>query len=370
MKTESRQITLAIHTWEYAVTLKNILEREGLSVTLQNVNLQTPQVSAGVRVRIYEADLPKALRIIENPDIFGRDAVPTASGPATVLVPVDFSPASYNACRLAFDIASVHHARILLLHAYIRPGGAQPVPLSKTLDFNPVSDSGQNTIPKDVGILMSNFIHRLREEIKHGDIAAVPFSGRIAEALPEEAIVNVAKEVQPMLIVMGTHGADSFELRIMGSVTAEVLDTCRFPVFAVPGNNTGKRRLGDFSHVLFFAIPDQQDIVALDAFIRMFGNRPMKVTLLAMPTRARETPHSLGALTGYCREHYPNIEFEERSLLPENVETGMDEFAETSVVDILCVPNKKKNLLARFFNPTLAHRLIFITDKPMLVIPV
>ena len=34
------------------------------------------------------------------------------------------------------------------------------------------------------------------------------------------------------------------------------------------------------------------------------------------------------------------------------------------------VPNKKKNVFARFFNPTLAHKILFHADIPMMTIPV
>ena len=61
--TPNRLITLAIHTFERAQKVKFILEREGVPVELNNVNLANPEVSAGVRVRIKEADLPKALRL-------------------------------------------------------------------------------------------------------------------------------------------------------------------------------------------------------------------------------------------------------------------------------------------------------------------
>ena len=72
-----RLITLAIHTYERAVPIKNLLEREGIVVELNNVNLSTPVVSSGVRLRIRETDLPLALRIVENPDIFTPTSLPT-----------------------------------------------------------------------------------------------------------------------------------------------------------------------------------------------------------------------------------------------------------------------------------------------------
>ena len=61
-----RLITVAIHTYDHACRLRHKLEREGIEVVLQNVNLESPVVSSGVRVRIHEHNLPLALRIIRS----------------------------------------------------------------------------------------------------------------------------------------------------------------------------------------------------------------------------------------------------------------------------------------------------------------
>ena len=114
---EDRLITIAIHTYEKAHELKNILEGEGVKVTLQNVNLTTPVVSSGIRVRINESDLPLALRVIENIEIFAPSALKECrDGCAEILVPIDFSNSSRQACFMAFKIAAAHKARIRLLH--------------------------------------------------------------------------------------------------------------------------------------------------------------------------------------------------------------------------------------------------------------
>lgn len=42
---DDRLITIAIHTFEYANSVKSILENEGIDVVLQNVNLENPAVS-------------------------------------------------------------------------------------------------------------------------------------------------------------------------------------------------------------------------------------------------------------------------------------------------------------------------------------
>ena len=72
----SRLITLAIHTYERALMVRTLLENEGIRVELNNVNLEVPGFSSGVRVRIRENDLPLALRIVENQELFSDNISP------------------------------------------------------------------------------------------------------------------------------------------------------------------------------------------------------------------------------------------------------------------------------------------------------
>ena len=41
-----------------------------------------------------------------------------------------------------------------------------------------------------------------------------------------------------------------------------------------------------------------------------------------------------------------------------------------SHIDLMVVPNRKKNVFARLFNPGIAHRVLFHFDIPMMVVPV
>ncbi|MDE7125946.1 MAG: universal stress protein, partial [Muribaculaceae bacterium] len=116
---EDRLITVAIHTFDHALKLRAMLEEEGIRVSFQNVNLQAPVVSSGVRVRIPESDLPLALRIIEAPHIFRSSDIDRQEDSHYILVPVDFKPYSMAAAEDAIRIAAAHNADVCLLHSYI-----------------------------------------------------------------------------------------------------------------------------------------------------------------------------------------------------------------------------------------------------------
>lgn len=375
MTRESREITVAIHTYEHALRLKNTLEREGIMTTLQNVNLQSPQISAGVRVRIPESELPKALRVIENPDIFRQvDEKVAGTSVPLIIVPVDFSVNCHNAVASAFALAASHKSRLLLIHAYMTPVANCPVPLSQDLEFNTICDldtefKTNNYIKK----IMNRYACKLRDDIKHGKLPTVTFDTEIREGLPEEVIAEQAKERHPRLIVMGTRGAGNKEPRVMGSVAAEVLDTCRFPVFTIP-HASGIIPVDGFEHALFFTSPDQQDIVAIDTFMRILSYKLKRMTFVSIPGVTSKS--ELGdnrqdkALVEYCCKHYGGTQFESHVVDKSNIDSDLMSISNDSSIDLLGVPNKKKNLLARFFNPTLAHKLLFLTDYPMIVIPV
>ena len=251
---DDRLITVAIHTYDHAVALKNLLESEGVNAVLQNVNLNHPAVSSGVRVRIHESDLPLALRIIENTDIFGSLKSTEVDGAVNpmILVPIDFSDYSVKACDIALHLASRHKTHITLLNTYLDPYLSGNIQLSDSLSYDIAESEMRRTLDAEARRLMDDFIRKLRNRMKLNEIPPVKITSEITEGVPEEAITEYAKENKPQLIVMGTRGKGKKEKELIGSVTAEVLDSCRFPVLTVP-ESVNLSKADDIKHVVLFS---------------------------------------------------------------------------------------------------------------------
>lgn len=369
---EDRLITVAIHTYEHAVQLKNLLESEGVPVALHNVNLTHPVVSSGVRVRIKEADLPLALRIIENREIFGaRNDSPATGAQHTFAVPIDFSPHSTKACDIAFHLAYRHKASIKLIHAYLDPYITGDVQLNDTMTYDIANAELRDELDTESKKLMSEFSAKLRQRIKTGELPAVKFTTEVDEGVPEEVIVEYAKENNPEMIIMGTRGADTKEKQLIGSVTAEVLDSCRRPVFTVP-ESVNLNSITDISHAVFFCNLAQEDLLALDALYRIFSEERLDVTIVHVPSKkgAANTSEAFDKLMEYCADHYPRFSFKRANVSLPGIVDDFKEIEKQQRVDLIAMPNKKKNIFARLFNPSLAHKLLFHSDIPMIVIPV
>lgn len=372
---QSRFLTLAIHTYHCANLLKATLEAEGIEVMLQNVDLNQPCSAAGVRVRIRERDLPFALRIVENPEVFRGAASQHTDN--VVLVPVDFTPLSERAAEAAFRIASQRNAKIHLLNAYSDPFRLNTIQLSDSLTYD-IDSSVQEADLKEMSRRsMENFCASLRKRVKQGLLPPVAFTAESLEGLPEDVIMQWSKQHAPSLIVMATRGADTKERELIGSVTAEVLDTVRYPIFTVPpaspsGESSACDTTADYRRVMMFVTFEQDDFLTLDALHRFLPHSEnLEITFVKIGKRAPlYNAHTYHNLLNYAEKHYPECHF---SVSEQTVASLMEGFGGDSSKhnpDLIVVPNKKKNAFARLFNPGIAHRILFNADIPMMVVPV
>lgn len=365
-----RLITLAIHTYKHAHRLKALLEREGIEATLQNVNLDNPVVSSGMRVRIRECDLPLALRIIENPEIF-TGIEPDAEGneqQRTILVPIDFSRHSFNAAVVAVGVANKLDAEVRLLHAYLDPMVAGKMQLTDSLTYELSDPATRHKLIEEARHNMTRFISALKENMKSGKLAPVKIDYSIVEGVPEDAIAQTVKHNPPLLLVMGTRSYERKEREMVGSVTAEVLDSARVSVLVIPEGAT-PRAIGNDQRMLYFANVEQQDILALDTCFRLFPQLRARTVLVEVPSKRRFSQHaeSLRNIADYFTRTHEGSQFD---IATNDMATVLeaDDFA--SSYDLLVIPNKKKNIFSRVFNPSLAHRMITTSTIPMLIVPV
>jgi nucleotide-binding universal stress UspA family protein len=366
-------ITVAIHTYEKAIILKTLLEKEGIETVIHNVNLIQPVISSGVRVRIHEKDLPLALKIIEESSIMTPDEVlDQKEEDAKVLIPIDFSEYSLKACKIGFDFAQKMHGEAVLLHSFVNASFSGLMPFdSDEFENNSIAIENEKALDIDSHEKMRRFEKTIKDAIASGELADVNFSTVITEGVPENAILNNAKEIQPSLIVMGTRGKDKKEADLIGSVTAEVLDAGKFPVLTVP-EKISLKHVNDVKNIIFFSNLNQQDLISFDIFARMFDGNNLNITAIPIDDVSDRgvVDSSLNSLLSYCKSHYPDYSFATKRFSEENFINDVDDFVKSAQIDLILVPNKKRNIFARLFNPSIAHRMIFHSDTPMLVVPI
>ena len=141
-------------------------------------------------------------------------------GMNTILVPTDFSAAAQQATAYAAQLAVPFNATILLLHVY-----QMPVPMTEY----PVLMVTHDDIKKGV----TQGLQRAKEEAESA-FPEIDFEieSRLGDIATE--IEEVAKERNPLAVVVGTKDLSGFERFLFGDTTASLIRNSSYPVIAVP----------------------------------------------------------------------------------------------------------------------------------------
>ena len=375
-----RFITLVIHTYDRAVTLRKILESHGSEVRFENLVISGAHIASGVRVKISETDLPLALKIIESGDLYAaaKAEMKMAGENGNILIPVDFSSYSMLACKVGFVLAERLSLHPVILHAYATPYFMGAMNYGEGIDGNLGQDVGvdfaEMQAGRDIRKEGERQMHELKKKIeqlqKEGTLPDIRFATMLNEGVPEEVILEYCRLTPPALVVMATRGKDKKEEDLVGSITAEVLDSCRVPVFAIP-ENCDFTSVDSFKRLAYFCNLDQHDILSVDTLMRMFGYPELDVALIPVNDRAgNKVRNKVDNLRDYFNKNYPTARFSSEVFSGKDFREDFERFVEKEGIELLIVPNKKKNVFSRLFNPGIPHKILFERDMPLLALPV
>lgn len=374
----TKLITIAIHTYEKAQVLQTLLRSAGVEAVLQNVNQIQPVVSAGVRVRIRETDLPRALSIIEdlqwNMEDLGRELEPTHrpksdSEKPFVLLPIDFSEASESVCKVGFHFAERRDLRVVILHvALSQPFINMPISFGDSPFFAPVYDKNiKEESYQKVYTQLENFAQKIKEQQKEGIIPDVPFTTVLRDGAPDDVILSYARRHKPVAIIMGTKGKTRTNDDLIGSVAAEVIDSAKVPVLVVP-QSVSVSDLANLHNVAVATSFDQRDMVLFDKMLLLMS--PLKPNYRIFNISKSQQEYSdlhLRAMTEYHKAHYPDLNIEMTRLEDEEFSEALGKFIEEYHINLIIVNTYKRNLLSKFITPSMARRILFHAGTPILV---
>lgn len=373
---EDKLVTLAILTYTKAQILKNVLENEGIDTYIHNVNQIQPVISSGVRLRIKESDLPRALKITESStwlaeSIVGERLPPKDSGSHKVLIPVDFSGYSMKACEFGFNYAKEYEAEVILLHVYFTPIYASPMPHGDVFNYQMSDDDAVKAVVQKVHSDLNTLSDRIKGKVDSGEFPEVKYTCVLREGIPEEEILRYNKEHRSRIIIMGTRGKNQKDFDLIGSVTAEVIDRCRTSVLAIP-EDTPFKQFSEVKRVAFLTNFNQRDLIAFESFINAWKPFHFSVSLIhlvdAKDAKDAWNEIKLAGIKEYFQKQYPALEIHYDVVMNDDLLISLDQYIKNKEIDIITLTSYKRNIFARLFNPSIARKMIFHSDTPLLVI--
>ena len=371
--TEQKLVTVAIHSYEKAVILKSILESEGIPAVIQGINIIQPTVPGNVRVRINEEDLPKALIVIEEVDftstVHSAEDFEKVKTKHEVLIPIDFSSYTLKTCEFGFNLAFDIGCDVKLMHAFYTPFYPVAIPFGDSFAVQTTDKDLYRDIKNKVEGEMKSLIAKIKEKIADKTFPDVGFSHILTEGLPEEEIISYSKKIRPKAIVMGTRGSNAKDLDLIGSVTAEVIDGCKTPIFAIP-ENSKDQDISQMQRVVFLTNFREREFKAFDMMMSFLKPYPIKVYLAHLAKKEDVWDEiKLSGTEKYLKEQYPHLDIEYKLIdQDKELEVALDEFVKENKIDMITLSSSRRGLFARIFNPGIARRMLFHSDTPLLVI--
>ena len=124
MKTiNERIITVGHFTWSRAMLLQILLQDSGIDCFLVPKDSNLPR--GYVDLRVANRDVENALKIIaissHDTGSAKERALQHIQAVRRILVPVDFSDISFDACRFALSLAAKYKAEVNIVHEFYNP---------------------------------------------------------------------------------------------------------------------------------------------------------------------------------------------------------------------------------------------------------
>ncbi|MEO8852615.1 MAG: universal stress protein, partial [Ginsengibacter sp.] len=137
-----------------------------------------------------------------------------------IVVPVDFSDASYNAANYAAMLSNIFNSNIILVHAYMNPAAIDEIP-SHLLNQpgKELREVKEDQVNEYVEILRKKYTTRIEGIVREG------------AATPE--ILDVSNNKNASLIVIGMKGKGKSN-SVFGSNTTLVMRRSSVPVLVIP----------------------------------------------------------------------------------------------------------------------------------------
>jgi nucleotide-binding universal stress UspA family protein len=267
-----------------------------------------------------------------------------------ILVPTDFSDASFNAISYAAFLANIFDANLLLLHVYPDTAVFQEQFGAMVYQTGEESEtSNEAFLQKQIDGIARRFTVKINSLVLKGN--------------PVYTIREVAKKYQSDIIILGMKGKGESN-SVFGSTTTAMIDNTSVPLLVIPKNVTYQTIdtitiATDFkneqllSHYTLLA----KVIAKFNPFIQIVNIQKKNCHL------------SAEMIAGKMREglEWDRYNHSFNTIEKDKIEEGIDEFLAEHSTDLLVMVTRRHNFIQKVFVGSHTKKMTHQTKKPLLI---
>lgn len=364
-------VILTTATYARAALIKTRLEDEGIDCFLSNVNLVQPGIAFGVKIRIFETDLVRALKIVrEIEKVHGKDDYKGKKSGikiTRILVPVDFSDYSLNAAVFALLLADKLKSEVRIFHSFFNP-------MIDTMNF-PDGYTYQTNMAEVYQELsraakknMKKFLQNL--ERRTSGLLAEParMNKKMVAGSPAEEIITETEKYKPGVIVIGTRGAGENPNEPIGNVTNSITEKTEIPILVIP-EKSNFSNLDDKINVLYTTQFDETDAESIKKLMAVIAPFKFSITCVHVSPVIKNTViiAKMKDLRAELKEMYHNLDIDCELIQETDLLEGIKKVVSRKKIDLIALTHHKRNIFYRIFNPGVTKRILYLAEKPVLI---
>jgi len=353
--------------------VKEKFEVEGIECFLTDEGIKTTNrnIPQGIKLKVRATQTEKAIRAIlqihKDYDLDKIEQDSSFKDKKKILVPVDISKYSLNACEYAFGIAEKIDAEVKLLYVYKDPTLTGPVKHTTSWQKHEEIEVAEAYSKAQARLL--KFGNELKEYIGKEMLKKVKMHFALLRGEPEDVIVALCKRYMPDLVIMGPKGKDEKKSAFIGSVTTRVIEHTKFPVLTIPKSAT-YQGLG-LINIMYATNFNETDNSSLNKLLDIVS--PFNTKIHCIHIDIKNDPLKQGKvdeLNQFLKKEYRNDNIQCQLFESSDVIKGLEDFIEKIHIDWISFSNPQRTLFYQTFHPNKLKKIVSTSKIPMLVFPV
>lgn len=350
-----------------AVFLKERLESEDIECFLADENFHetASKYITGVKVQVRGCDVERSIKVmLKVNELYGQ--IDVEEEYKKILVPIDFSTYSFNACQYAIGLAQKLNAEIKLLHIYDDPL-VDAINVKKSATYLEYAAQVINEAERKAKDEMVKFSNELRAQLDDDDLKNIRIHYSILKGSPDIEIATLSDTYKPEVIILGTRGSGEKTSDLIGSVTTKVIERTKVPILTIPENcvYTGINRINILYGTDFY----DSDFTSFHKLLAITGNLDVKIFCIHIETEEpkpwKET--KMNELNDHLAKEYNNVDVECHLIESEDLLKGMQEFIDENQIDIISFTSPKRSIFYKLLNPNNLKKMVYQSKIPMLI---
>jgi nucleotide-binding universal stress UspA family protein len=364
---ENRYITIATLNKPEADLFNKQLMEQDIICQMSEAKAVIANEPDGIRIKVREKDRKVAIHLLDE---FIRTCGITelknniySNVIERILVPVDFSECSKNACNYAIGIAEELDAEVLLLHAYYFPvinsfdlGDGLSVVVNLNDTITEIAEKAKTGL--------ENLYHELLSQIKQKSTKQIKLNYALVNGNPVSEIMNIYNSYHPNFIVMGMQGTTKTAREQFGSVAAATIKDTEVPVLTVP-EKSFYRGISKVN-ILYATNFDDSDFKAIKKLMTLIYLFDVKINFVHIGKMDDLSKKKIERIKDFFNQLYPGYDIDCSIIEHDDILQTLQNFIIDRHIDIIAMTTHKRNFISRLFYPSMTKKMLFQTDIPML----